>query len=157
MKTTDYTGLNQNSAAKISNELTQLLADLQIFYTNLRGFHWYIKGKEFFPLHSKFEELYDDINEKADEIAERILMLGHKPSNRYSEYIKASKIEEIDNINDGDSAIKNILETYKYLISLERNILKIASEEGDETTVAIMSDYLKEQEKLVWMLTAHMS
>lgn len=26
---------------------------------------------------------------------------------------------------------------------------------GDEATVALMSDYLKEQEKMVWMLTAY--
>jgi starvation-inducible DNA-binding protein len=33
--------------------------------------------------------------------------------------------------------------------------LKIASEAGDEATVALMSDYISEQEKLMWMLTAY--
>ena len=39
----------------------------------------------------------------------------------------------------------------------EREIIEIASKYEDESTVAIMSDYLKEQEKLVWMLVAHQS
>ena len=34
-------------------------------------------------------------------------------------------------------------------------ILSLASEAGDEVTVALLSDYLKEQEKLVWMLCAY--
>jgi starvation-inducible DNA-binding protein len=33
----------------------------------------------------------------------------------------------------------------------------LASEAGDEATVAMMSDYIKEQEKQLWMLTAYSS
>jgi DNA-binding ferritin-like protein (oxidative damage protectant) len=51
--------------------------------------------------------------------------------------------------------LNNVLETISYFIGEERNLLKAASEAGDEVTVAMMSDYLKEQEKLVWMLTAY--
>ena len=39
-----------------------------------------------------------------------------------------------------------------------KDALKAAEEAekaGDEATVALMSDYLKEQEKMVWMLTAY--
>ena len=51
--------------------------------------------------------------------------------------------------------IWHILTTYSYLIGEERKLLELASEAGDEATVALMSDYLKEQEKMVWMLTAY--
>ena len=77
---------------KTTLQLSQLLADIQVAYTNLRGFHWNIKGREFYVLHSKFEDIYNDLNEKADEIAERILMLGETPAHNYSEYLKISKI-----------------------------------------------------------------
>lgn len=43
-------------------------------------------------------------------------------------------------------ALENILETYSHLIGEERKLLSIASQAGDEVTVALMSDYLKEQE-----------
>ena len=157
MKTLDYISVSSEGANLVSNELKQLLADLQIFYTNLRGFHWNIKGNQFFQLHSKFEEMYDDINEKADEIAERMLILGAKPDNRFSEYLKISKIKEANDITEIKEAIKSILDSFKYLISQESKILKVAAEAGDESTVAIMSDYIKEQEKMVWMLTATLS
>ena len=157
MKTLDYISVSSEGANLVSNELKQLLADLQIFYTNLRGFHWNIKGNQFFQLHSKFEEMYDDINEKADEIAERMLILGAKPDNRFSEYLKTSKIKEVNDITEGKEAIKSILDSLKHLSSQESKILKVAAEAGDESTVAIMSDYIKEQEKMVWMLTATLS
>jgi starvation-inducible DNA-binding protein len=43
------------------------------------------------------------------------------------------------------------------LIGLERGILETASEGKDEGTVALMSDFIAEQEKNVWMLTAFLS
>ena len=132
MKTLDYLHLDASAANKVVEALQQLLADYQVFYTNLRGFHWNIKGHGFFVLHSKFEEMYDDAAEKVDELAERILMLGGVPV-----------------------ALENILNTYGQFIAEERKLLSLASEAGDEATVALMSDYLKEQEKLVWMLVAY--
>ena len=157
MKTLDYLHLNNAEVPAVVNELKQLLADYQIFYTNLRGFHWNIKGHSFFILHGKFEEMYDDVAAKVDEIAERILMLGGEPDNKYSEYLKIAKINEVSGISCGDKALQNVLDTYSYLIGEERKIIEIASNAGDETTVAMLSDYLKGQEKLVWMLVAYNS
>lgn len=157
MKTLDYLKLNESSVVNVVSALQQLLADFQVHYTNLRGFHWNIKGHGFFVLHSKFEELYDDAAEKVDEIAERILILGGVPSNKFSEYLKVAKVNEISGVTSGSEAVEQILSTYRLLIEEERTILSLASEVGDEVTVAMMSDYLKEQEKLVWMLVAFSS
>lgn len=157
MKTLDYIKLDSVAAAKVVDSLQQLLVDYQVFYANLRGFHWNIKGHGFFVLHSKFEELYDNAAEKADELAERILMLGGVPKNKFSDYLKVSNVQEVEGVSCGDEALKNILETYSYFIAEERKLLAIASQAGDEATVALMSDYLKEQEKMVWMLCAYSS
>ena len=157
MKTLDYIHLDAVAAGKVVEALQQLLADYQVFYTNLRGFHWNIKGHGFFVLHSKFEDLYNDTAEKVDEIAERILMLGGTPANKFSDYLKVANINEVDKVSNGEQALDNILQSISYLIGEERKILSIASQAGDEVTVSMMSDYLKEQEKLVWMLTAYNS
>ena len=155
MKTMDYLHLNEKEVRNVVTALHQLLADFQVFYTNLRGFHWDIEGHGFFVLHSKFEDLYNDTAEKADQIAERILMLGGLPENRFSEYLKTAKVKEITGVTRGDDAIGHILSTYSSLIGEERKVLEAASAANDEGTVALMSDYLKEQEKMVWMLTAY--
>ena len=157
MKTLDFIHLNESAANNVVSALQQLLADYQVFYTNLRGFHWNIKGHGFFVLHSKFEELYDDAAEKVVELAERILMLGGTPVNKFSEYLKVARVKEVSDVSCGDDALKNILDTYSQFIAEERKLLSLASEAGDEATVALMSDYLKEQEKLVWMLIAYSS
>ena len=157
MRTLDYIKLDSAAAAKVVESLQQLLADYQVFYANLRGFHWNIKGHGFFVLHSKFEDLYNNAAEKVDELAERILMLGGVPKNKYSDYLKVSNIKEVEGVTNGDEALNNILKTYSHFIVEERKLLAVASQAGDEATVAVMSDYLKEQEKMVWMLCAYAS
>jgi len=155
MKTLDYIKLNEEGVDNVVASLQQLLADFQVYYTNLRGFHWNIKGHDFFVLHSKFEELYNDAAAKVDELAERVLMLGGVPVSKFSDYLKVSRVVEVDKVSHGEEALKNILDSYRYFISEERKLLSLASEVKDEVTVALMSDYLKEQEKMVWMLTAY--
>ncbi|GAK35502.1 MAG: Dps family protein [Bacteroides graminisolvens] len=155
MKTLSYTKLNEKEVNNVIASLQQLLADFQVYYTNLRGFHWNIKGHAFFILHSKFEEIYNDAAEKIDEIAERILMLGGTPYNKFSDYLKIAKVKEVDGVYTADASLHVVLETLSHLISEERKILSLASNVKDEVTVALMSDYLKEQEKMVWMLTAY--
>ena len=90
----------------------------------------------------------------ADELAERILMLGEVPENRFSEYLRSARLKEVSGISCSDEAVKLVLESYGHLIGEERKLLAQASEAGDEGTAALMSDYLREQEKLVWMLVA---
>ncbi|MDD3078463.1 MAG: DNA starvation/stationary phase protection protein [Paludibacter sp.] len=155
MKTSDFTGLSE--VTKVVNALQQLLADYQVFYTNLRGFHWNIKGKDFFVLHSEYEKLYENVSEKADEIAERILMLGKTPVHNFSEYLKVSKIKETGVVSVGEEGLVQVLDSLKYFIGSERAALTVADEAGDEATAAMMSDYIREQEKLVWMLVAYKS
>ncbi len=157
MKTVDYLHLDESGVNKVVEGLKQLLADFQVFYTNLRGFHWEIKGHGFFVLHEKFENMYDDAAEKVDELAERILMLGGVPENKFSEYLKVAQIKEVSGVSCGEEAVKHILDTFSYLIGEERKVLSLASEANDESTVALMSDYLTEQEKTVWMLVAYLS
>ena len=99
--------------------------------------------------------MYNNAAEKVDELAERILMLGGEPENKFSEYLKVACVKEVSGVSCGDEALKNILDTYGHLIDEERKLLSLASGAGDEATVALMSDYLKEQEKLVWMLVAY--
>lgn len=149
-------GLNQEKARSLSEKLNMLLANYQIFYMNARGFHWNIKGSKFFELHLKFEELYNDSLIKIDEIAERVLTLGFTPVHGYSDYLSLSQIKEAKNITDGNQAVQEVLNSYDVLLPLERELLELSGESNDEGTNALMSDYIREQEKLVWMYSAYL-
>lgn len=150
-------GLNKTDSATLAEKLNGLLANYQIFYMNARGFHWNIKGDKFFELHLKFEELYNDSLIKIDEIAERVLTLGFTPTHTYTNYLKDASIKEANNISDGKEAIQAILDGYAILLPLERELLDLSAEANDEGTNALMSDYIREQEKLVWMYSAYLS
>ena len=154
MKTLDYLNLNEAKALNIVAGLQQLLADFQVHYTNLRGFHWEIKGRGFFVLHEKFESMYDDAAAKIDEIAERILTLGGTPENKFSEYLKVARVAEVSGISRSSEAVENVLATYKHFIAEERKLIDLANEANDAVTADLLTGYLKEQEKMVWMLVA---
>lgn len=152
----NHIGLNTKKSKKLAQELNQLLANLQIFYMNTRGYHWNIKGEKFFELHLKFEELYNNLVLKIDEVAERILTLGETPVHAYSDYIKHSTISEQKNVSNGKHAVEQLLEAFNKLLLVERKILEMSNDAGDEGTNALMSDYIREQEKLVWMYSAYL-
>ncbi len=140
----------------LSDKLNELLANYQIFYMNTRSYHWNIKGEKFFELHAKFEELYLDALEKIDEIAERVLTLGHTPLHTFGDYAQSAHISVAKNVTSGKAAVQGILDAYEVLLSLERELLQLSGDADDEGTNALMSDYIREQEKLVWMFSAFM-
>lgn len=147
-------GLETQNAKALAQTLNLLLANLQVFYQNLRGLHWNIKGEQFFQLHAKFEELYMDTQEKVDLVAERILTLGATPFHTFEEYIDNSSIPIGKNVNATQASVELTLTGLKSLLSLERDILSQASEANDEGTVSMMSDFISFQEKTSWMLQA---
>ena len=155
MKTLNYIHLDEQKMNEIVDELQVLLANYQVYYTNLRGFHWNITGQQFFRLHEKFEELYDDASTKIDDIAERILALSGVPKNSFSDYLKLSTIEDISSVSCAESSVKTVLENISVLIEGEKKLLALANDASDDSTASMMSDYIREQEKLVWMLVAY--
>lgn len=150
-------GLDNEKAKHLAEKLNELLANYSIFYQNTRGYHWNIKGEKFFELHLKFEELYNDLLLKIDEVAERILTLGHTPKHNYADYRTTSKIKESEFVSDGLMAVQDILTSFQTIIILQRELLTIASDAGDEGTNALMSDYIRLQEKSVWMYSSFMN
>ena len=157
MENLNSIGLDTKKAYELAQKLNIILANYSIFYQNTRGYHWNIKGEKFFELHLKFEELYNDLFIKIDEVAERILTLGHSPNHRYSDYKTASEIVESKEVSDGMKAVSEIISSFKTIITLQRELLSLSAEINDEGTNALMSDYIRAQEKLVWMYSAFLN
>jgi starvation-inducible DNA-binding protein len=147
-------GLDLQKSEELAEKLNNLLSNYSVFYQNTRGYHWNIQGDKFFELHDKFEELYQDLFEKIDEIAERILTLGFQPNHRYHVYIDQSEIPESFEVNNGYKAVEEILSAFQILLKKQRTILNLSDLIDDEGTNALMSDYIREQEKSVWMYSA---
>ncbi len=147
-------GLLVKESEMIANELNVLLSNFQVYYQNLRGIHWNIRGKRFFDLHVKFEELYNDSQLKIDLIAERVLTFGGTPLHTFEDYIKHNELTVGKNISMDEKAIHLIVTSLSQLLVIERKILNNSGEINDEGTNSMMSDFIAEQEKTIWMMRA---
>ena len=147
-------GLPIEQTEGLIKELNTLLSNYQIYYQNLRGLHWNIKGKRFFDLHIKFEEFYNDSQIKIDLIAERILTLGGTPLHTFEDYIANSQLKVGKNISNDEEAVALVLQSISELLKIERIVLSNSGEINDEGTNSMMSDFISEQEKTIWMLKA---
>ena len=156
MKNSNIIGLREEDCKNIAEKLNILLANYSVFYQNTRGAHWNIKGDQFFVLHPKFEELYNTLVLKIDEIAERILTLGHVPNHNYSDYLKVSTIKESKEVHNSKKCVEDILNSFKVVIDLQRELLEITDKANDEGTNTLVSEYITEQEKDVWMYNAYL-
>jgi len=150
-------GLSNEYIQEVSPKLQVILSEYSVFYQNLRGLHWNIQGEKFFELHEKFEELYNEVQIKIDEIAERLLTLGVNPTHRFTDYIKQSSIGETPMITNGIEGVKHLVHGLGILIALQREVLGLAGDHDDEGTGAMMSDNIREHEKLAWMYNAFLS
>lgn len=151
---TNILGLPVKETEEIANDLNILLSSFQVYYQNLRGIHWNIRGKRFFDLHVKFEELYNDAQLKIDQIAERILTIGGKPLHTFQDYIENNKLKVGKNVSNDEEAVNLVVTSLSELLPLERNLLTKSGDISDEGTNSMMSDFIQEQEKTIWMMKA---
>ena len=151
---TTILGLDKEKTEGLVNDLYNLLSNFQVYYQNLRGLHWNIKGKSFFELHVKFEEYYTDSQEKIEMIAERILTLGGNPLHTFNDYSSLAIVPVAKGIAQDVEAVNLVLNSLSELLKIERYILDISADANDEGTNSMMSDFISEQEKTMWMLQA---
>lgn len=145
--------LEEKVVRPIVDQLNDLLANYHIHYQKLRGCHWNIKGSHFFTLHIKFEELYTNAQQTIDELAERILTLGKSPYSSFADYLKISRIKEVNTIGMKDSdMVLAVLDDFSSLIELEREIMSTTSDAGDDGTNDLINKFMQFQEKNTWML-----
>ncbi|WP_297332860.1 Dps family protein [Flavobacterium sp.] len=151
---TNILGLPVKEAGVIAAELNILLSNFQVYYQNLRGIHWNIRGKRFFDLHIKFEELYNDAQLKIDMVAERVLTLGGTPLHTFEDYIANNRLQVGKDISKDVDAVQLVIASLSDLLKIERVILEESDKINDEGTNSMMSDFIKEQEKTMWMMKA---
>lgn len=154
--TTNKIGLKDKNVIELVDHLNILLANYQIHYQKVRGCHWNVRGHNFFDLHIKFEELYNNAQTTIDELAERVLTLGKSPYSTYADYIKIADIKEIKTEGlAAEKMVEAILEDFKHLIEIEREVIENATENaGDEGTADMIIGFLRFKEKTSWMLRA---
>jgi starvation-inducible DNA-binding protein len=149
-------GLDTNAVKPVITKLEDALADYQVFYANLRGFHWHVRGDKFFELHALYEEYYNEVAVTIDAIAERVVMLGGLPDSRFSVYLTRSSIKEISGITHWRLGITNVLGTIQHLLSRMRDLHATAFAAGETDTISLATHAISSLEKKTWMLSAYL-
>ena len=150
----NYLNQNEEKFKPVVQELNLLLAEYQMYYQKLRNFHWNVQGRNFFDLHAKFEEMYTDARTKIDEIAERILTLRQRPLSNLSDYIRNATMDESPaNLRDIEM-VRELLQSHNILRLQMTEVVEQAEKINDEGTLDLIGAYIRELEKVSWMLDA---
>ena len=72
----------------------------------------------------------------------------------FQDYIDLAEVPVGKNISNDTESVELIVTSLTKLIEIERSILQESDEADDEGTNSMMSDFVSEQEKTVWMLKA---
>ncbi|MFP4375366.1 MAG: Dps family protein [Spirochaetaceae bacterium] len=157
-KTRTDVGLADEATETVAAGLNQYLSELHVLYAKLHNFHWNIEGESFYTLHEELQSLYEAIAEEIDDVAERVLKIGHRPLARLADYVAAAQLEEAESRRyTGQEIGAAIIEDYRYIMSVLRDLITRAQEHGDEGTADEAIGWLKDKEKVTWMLTAYVS
>lgn len=147
-------GIKQEDRQRIADGLKHLLADTYTLYLQTHNFHWNVVGPQFRDLHLMFEEHYKEMAEAVDVIAERIRTLDVPAPGTYKEFAKLSSIQEVDGVPASAEMVDILCRGHEEVVRTCRDVLKVAQESDDESTVALVSDRMRIHEKTAWMLRA---
>ena len=75
----------------------------------------------------------------------------------FTDLLESSNIRDTKNVSDGFDAMREILHSFQIILKSQRELLILSGDAGDEGTNSLMSDYITQQEKLVWMYNSFMS
>jgi starvation-inducible DNA-binding protein len=147
-------GIDKKDRSEIAEGLKKLLADTYTLYLQTHNFHWNVTGVRFRELHLMFEEQYMELAIAVDDIAERIRTLDVAAPGTYKEFSKLSSIDEVDGVPHVTEIIEVLLVGHEKIIQTARDVLKVAHQLDDESTVSLVSDRMRVHEKTSWMLRA---
>lgn len=147
-------GINPEQRTRIAEGLKKVLADSYTLYLQTHNFHWNVTGPQFRELHLMFEEHYTELAVAVDDIAERIRTLGITAPGTYRQFASLTRIEEVEEIPPAQEMIRILMESHEQVVRTCREVLKTASDAGDESSTALISDRMRIHEKTAWMLRA---
>ncbi len=147
-------GIKEADRVRIAEGLKRLLADSYTLYLQTHNFHWNVTGPQFRELHLMFEEHYTELAVAVDDIAERIRTLAVPAPGTYKAFAELSSIKEVDGVPSAQEMIDILTKGHEQVVKTCRDVMSIAQELTDESTVALVSDRMRIHEKTAWMLRA---
>lgn len=145
-------GLNEEHRKTIAAGLERVLADTYTLYLQTHNFHWNVTGPSFQSLHTLFQTQYNELWLAVDDIAERIRTLGEPAPGTYSKFATLTRIQEVQDIPTADNMVRYLVTGHESVCKTIREVLPLAQEAADESSISLLTDRLLIHEKTAWML-----
>ncbi|RZM15206.1 MAG: DNA starvation/stationary phase protection protein [Pedobacter sp.] len=152
-------GISDANLKKITQSLSEVLADAVMLYTKTRKFHWNVAGESFMEYHKLFESQYKKLEVAIDEVAERINKLGSPTPGTTSEFTKLTQVKETPGKNpDSTGMVKELLNDHENIIrSLRQKIDECDDKLKDKGTADFLTGIMEEHETIAWTLRRYLN
>ncbi|HVP43120.1 MAG TPA: DNA starvation/stationary phase protection protein Dps [Terriglobales bacterium] len=137
--------------------LNARLADTLDLKTQAKQAHWNVKGREFFQLHELFDSLATHLEGHSDLIAERVTALGGTALGTTRIAAATSTIPEYDlDAVKGEEHVRALVQRLAKVAAAARKAIERASELGDQGTADLFTEIVRDADKDLWFLEAHL-
>lgn len=138
-------------------DLQKLLADEITLFIKAKNYHWNVTGLHFRALHSLFDEISLQATSTADEIAERLRALEQKvPANLDIFAKNATLLQETKTSLKAEKMIANLISDYQQINSNLEHAIIVADTTEDIATSDLLTGFLGEHQKMIWILRSHL-
>jgi starvation-inducible DNA-binding protein len=131
--------------------LTQIFKDNFVAYFRSHAAHVNIVGRNFASDHKLLQKTYEDLQSQIDTLGELLRTLKEFMPNDISEIIADSNLSTDVIEGSADELIAAGMEDLEYLATEHRELIGIATEEGEDQIANYAQDRVLALEKHIWM------
>ena len=133
---------------------------LQIFNNNFVAYyrshvaHVNIVGRNFYSDHKLLGGIYEDLQDQIDTIAELLRTLQSEMPCDLTGVLERSEIDSTELAGDADFLLSMVEEDLEYLVGNYRDLINVATAEGQDQIANYAQDRITTLEKSIWMINS---
>jgi len=138
---------------EVVRHLNRILADANVLYIKSKGYHWNVQGPMFYTLHGLLKEQVEALDGIIDTVGERTRTLGGRPDGSFGKFLENTRLQEADGTKQaGQAIIDELVADHEAIIRHLRDDVQACEDAGDEGTVDLLTGFMRQHEKMAWML-----
>jgi starvation-inducible DNA-binding protein len=146
-------GFEPDAVAKISDDLTALLADLFALYIKTKNFHWHVSGPHFRDYHLLLDDQSDQLLATTDAIAERVRKIGGVTLHSIRQIARLQRVPDNDEVFvPAPQMLAELCEDNKQLAVRLRSAHSLCDSYGDVASASLIENWIDEAEHRTWFL-----